>query len=136
MSKIVASVTARNKADALKTELQAAAFSFVADEPLLYGGQDLGPAPADYLCMALASCQAITLRMYAKRKGWNVPCIDVKVDFVKGGDTPSGENTFVVEIKVEGMLDVEQRKRLEDIAKACPVHRLMSHPIHVITTLI
>jgi len=136
MSKILASVIARNKADALKTELQAETFSFVADEPLLYGGQELGPTPVDYLCMALASCQAITLRMYAKRKGWIIPSIDVKVDFIKAADMPSGKTTFLIEINVDGDLDPKQRKRLEEIANACPIHRLLSQPGDVIIKLL
>lgn len=136
MAKIVACAKAHNIAGALKTELQMEAFSFVADEPLLYGGQELGPTPADYLCMALASCQAITLRMYAKRKGWNLQVIDVKVDFIRATDASSGKNTFNVEIQLDGTLDEVQRKRIEEIARACPIHRLMSNPIELNTRLL
>jgi putative redox protein len=135
MSKILASVKAHNSAGVLKTDLQVENFSFVADEPLLYGGQELGPTPADYLCMALASCQAITLRMYAKRKGWELPSIDVKVDYVKASDMPTGKNTFNVEINLEGVLEPAQLKRIEEIARACPIHRLLSNPIDLITKL-
>ena len=135
MSKVLSSVKAHNGAGVLKTDLQVETFSFVADEPLLYGGQDLGPTPADYLCMALASCQAITLRMYANRKGFQLPSIDVKVDYVKAADMPSRINTFIVEIRLEGTLEPEQRERIEEIARACPIHRLLSHPIELITKL-
>ena len=135
MSKVLASVKAHNSAGVLKTDLQVETFSFVADEPLLYGGQELGPTPVDYLCMALASCQAITLRMYAKRKNWELPSIDVKVDYVKAADMPSGKNTFNVEITVEGELEPAQLKRIEEIARACPIHRLLSNPVDLITNL-
>ena len=135
MSNVLASVKAHNEADILKTTLQAEAFSLVADEPLVYGGQDLGPSPADYLCMALASCQAITLRLYARRKAWSLDAIDVKVDFIKAADAPSGNNSFYVEIALKGNMDAEQRARLLEIAKACPIHRLLGKPVEVITKL-
>lgn len=135
MSKVLASVKAHNSAGVLKTDLHVEAFSFVADEPLLYGGQELGPTPTDYLCMALASCQAITLRMYAKRKGFDLPSIDVKVDYVRAAEMPSGKNTFNVEISLEGTLEPAQLKRIEEIARACPIHRLLSNPVDLITNL-
>jgi putative redox protein len=107
----------------------------LADELPEAGGMDTGPAPADYLCASLASCKTITLRMYARRKQWKVDVIKVKVDLVKGDQMESGNNTFFCEVTVTGELDTEQRKRLLEIAKACPVHRLLSKPSDIVTIM-
>jgi len=47
-------------------------FDMVTDEPQSLGGQGQGPAPYDYYLASLAACTAITLRMYAEKKGWNL----------------------------------------------------------------
>ena len=135
MNNVLSSVNAHNEEGLLKTDLRVEEFSLIADEPLIYGGSNLGPSPADYLCMALASCQAITLRLYAKRKGWPLEGIDVKVDFVKGDSLPGGQNTFFVELFFTAALTGEQQKRLLEIARACPVHKLLSKPNEVVTVI-
>lgn len=78
---LIGSAVAQNKGDLYDTNLQTGPFHFVADEPVAYGGGANGPAPVDYLCMALASCKAITVRMYAARKGWNLDQVEVAVNF-------------------------------------------------------
>lgn len=135
MSKIIATARAENNTGSYTTELQVNQYTFIADEPKDIGGQDLGPKPGDYLCMALASCTAITLRMYAQRKGWSIEQISVKVDLAKSDDTPAGNQTFYCEVSVKGNLAEEQMARLLQIAKACPIHRLLTRPCDVITTL-
>lgn len=109
--------------------------TLVADEPLIYGGQDRGPSPADYLCTALASCKAITMRMYAERKGWAVETIEVEACLERGADLPSGQNTFRCFIRLQGGLTEAQRERLLEIARACPVERLLGKPSAVLTEL-
>jgi putative redox protein len=107
----------------------------VVDEPAEKGGEDMGPAPGDYLCAALASCKAITLRMYAGRKKWKVEQIKVKVDLMKDDQNSPGQNTFVCELTFTGNLEEEQLKRLEVIANSCPLHKLLGKPNKIITTL-
>lgn len=104
-----------------------------ADEPLKNNGADLGPAPGDLLCMSLASCTAITLRMYVQRKGWNVDEFIVSVNLVKGTETASGNNTFYCSVKWKAELTEAQEKRILEIAKACPIHRLLTKQSDVIT---
>ena len=112
-----------------KTGLQFEAHSLVADEPKELGGEDLGPTPGTLLKMALGACTAITLRMYAARKGWDLQEVLVKVDYEK-----TGEGTiFYRQIEFIGQLDETQRKRLTQIANACPVHRILSGPINIQT---
>ena len=134
-TKIIASAEAVNKGEVLTTNLFADEFRHVSDEPKVYGGGNEGAAPAQYICMALASCKAITLRMYAKRKKWLLDEIQVKVNMVKGDQMQSGLNTFFCSIRLVGELSEEQEKRLMEISKVCPVDRLLSKPNEVVTII-
>src|SRR6185437_13053536 len=107
----------------------------LVDEPMEKGGEDLGPAPGDYLCAALASCKAITLRMYAQRKQWKIEEIKVTANLVLGKESASGNNTFFCRISFKGDLDKEQQKRLLIIANSCPLHKLLSKPSDIVTTI-
>lgn len=135
-TKIIASGQAENTGDIYKTEIKVNQHLLIADEPPEAGGKDEGPAPGDYLCMSLASCKAITLRMYAQRKDWKVDVIKVKVNLVKGSDIESGNNTFFSEVYVEGDLDDEQKARMLQIAKACPIDRLLMKSSDSISVLV
>ena len=126
MSKIIASAEAENQGQNYETQITAGRHQFVADELPELGGQDLGPDPFNYLCGALASCTVITLRMYVQRKGWDVQNIKAQVKLEKESDDVSGNHTYQTTISFSGNLNDEQRDRLLYIAKACPIHRLMS----------
>jgi len=134
-TKIIASAEANNKGQVYTTKLFADDREYIADEPKVFGGNDEGAAPAQYVCMALASCKAITLRMYANRKKWTVDEIKVKVSMVKGDQMPLGLNTFFCSITFVGELTDEQEKRLLEISKVCPVDRLLSKPSEVVTLI-
>ncbi len=125
-------VTATIGRDAYKTELITSGHRVVADEPTEVGGGNLGPAPGEFLMISLASCTAITLRMYADRKKWNVEKIKVEVGFEKVDST----TIFKREISFEGVLDDDQKKRFLQIANSCPVHKTLTNPIEINTSLI
>lgn len=93
----------------------------VADEPESVGGDDLGPNPYDYLCVALGACTSMTMRMYAERKGWALGRVTVDVDHARR----SGVDVFTRVLHVQGDLDDDQRARLREIADRCPVHRTL-----------
>jgi putative redox protein len=133
--KIIATAEVENTGAHYSTNITVHQHQLLADELPEAGGTDSGPAPGDYLCTALASCKAITVRMYASRKAWKVDVIKVKVNLVKGDEMASGNNTFFCEVAVTGELDDTQRKRLLEIAKACPVHRLLSKPSDIVTIM-
>jgi putative redox protein len=133
---LISTVEAENTGAYYATNMKANGFEFLADEPEAVGGKNLGPTPADYLCMALASCKAITLRMYVQRKAWNVEVINVKVRMVKGSAEAGGMNSFYSEIYVNGKLDEEQQKRIIHIAKACPISRLLARQNEIISTVV
>lgn len=135
-TKIIASATAENTGEIYTTELKANQHFLIADELPEVGGKDKGPAPGDYLCMALASCKVITLRMYAQRKNFKIDVIKVKADLVKGTDMESGSNTFFCEIEIKGDITDEQKTRMLEIAKACPVDRLLRKPSEIVSLLV
>jgi putative redox protein len=101
----------------------------VSDEPTADGGGDQGPSPSRLLAASLASCTAITVEMYAERKGWDVGPLEVVVDMEF--DRPPVPSSFVVTVKLPSSLSEEQRQRLLAIAGRCPVHRVIAHDVEV-----
>ena len=94
-----------------------------ADEPEDIGGRDLGPSPEELLAASLASCTAITMQMYADRKGWDMTGVEVDCDY-----TPAerGRPTmFGLVLKLPESLSEEQVERLLVIAAKCPIHRTL-----------
>jgi putative redox protein len=122
---------ARIGTDAYRTELTTDTHTLYADEPVDLGGKDTGPGPGDFLRLSLASCTAITLRMYANRKGFDVKAIEVKVNT----EEDEGKTIFHSIVHIDGNLDADQRKRMLQIAKKCPIHKVLMNPIDIITTL-
>ena len=115
----------------------------IADEPTEFGGNDFGPSPYDYLASGLGACTAMTLRMYASRKKWNLEKVIVHVDHGKDHATDSelvsttGRkiDTFKRDIELFGDLDEKQRIRLLEIADKCPVHKTLSSGAVIMTEL-
>lgn len=95
----------------------------VVDEPASEGGTDTGPRPTQLLASSLAGCTAITIELYADRKGWELPTLEVAVDMRSGPDRMPTH--FAVEVALPPGLDDEQRRKLMVIAEKCPVHRLL-----------
>ena len=94
-----------------------------ADEPADKGGEDMGPSPQELLAASLASCTAITMEMYASRKGWNVDGMQVEVEY-----TPAERGCvtrFELIMKMPAHLSDDQVRKLQVIAARCPVHRTL-----------
>jgi putative redox protein len=98
------------------------------DEPVTAGGTDTGPSPTRLLGASLAGCIAITVEMYAERKGWDVGAVEVDVEVGYDGPVPA---RFEVGLKLPAELDEEQRRRLLVIATRCPVHKILAGEAHV-----
>ena len=93
------------------------------DETEDIGGLDLGPSPQELLAAALASCTAVTLEMYAERKGWDVSGVEVDCEY-----TPAERGCpthFALTLRLPDDLTDEQAERLTVIAAKCPVHRTL-----------
>ena len=93
------------------------------DEPREAGGNDAGPSPTRTLGAALAACTAITVEMYADRKGWELGDVEVEVEMEYEKAAPK---SFEVTLRIPAQLDEEQQQRLLAIAGKCPVHRALS----------
>jgi putative redox protein len=114
---------ARRENGSLKHEIEIREHELVADEPEKAGGSDAGPSPQELLAASLASCTAITIEMYANRKGWDIGDIAVDVDYEpaqRGSPTK-----FAMKVLLPKELPEEQRERLMQIAAKCPVHRTL-----------
>ncbi len=113
------------------TQITARNHTLIADEPKEEGGSDTGFAPYELLLASLGSCTAITLRMYANRKEWDLQQIDVKLN-IEQTSTKEGKHTvFHRDIKLKGNLDDKQKERLLAIAKQCPVAKMLNGQIEI-----
>ena len=113
----------------------------LADEPRAYGGTNQGLSPYGLLSAGLAACTSMTIRMYARRKGWPLDhvSVDVSHNKVHAQDADTGSGDKIDEwkrlIALRGALDADQRARLLEIADKCPVHRTLEQSSTVITEL-
>jgi putative redox protein len=114
--------------------------SFVTDEPAEVGGEGAGPDPYTLLLAALGSCVSMTVTLYARRKGWPVERVRVRLrqrrvhakDCAECGATSGGFIHHIERrVEIEGELTDEQRARLQEIAHKCPVHRTLTSEIAV-----
>ena len=115
--------TVRRDGTTLRHSVQVRDHQLTVDETLDQGGEDTGPDPQELLAVSLASCTAITIEMYAARKGWDVGHIEVAVEF-----TPAERGCptkFELIIRLPDDLPEEQAERLRVIAAKCPVHRTL-----------
>ena len=103
--------------------------TLIIDEPESAGGADTGPGPGSLLLASLASCTAITLRMYVDRKMWAVADINVNSQML----TNDAGNMIKLGLSYTGELTEEQRTRLLQIANSCPIHKILAAGITIET---
>jgi putative redox protein len=117
--------------------------TLITDEPLAAGGEDAGPDPYTLVLAALGSCISMTTKLYARRKGWPLERVIVRLrqERIHAADClecRSSKEGYVHRIQrsvtFEGDLSEEQRTRLQEISHKCPVHKTLSSEI-VITEL-
>lgn len=127
MPRVTASIGNVDYTVALKTRQH----ELTADEPMVRGGQDAGPAPYELLLASLGACTAITLRMYAARKQWSLEAVQADLRYDKTEATASITRV----LNLQGALTPEQRARLLEIAERTPVTLTLKAGIAIHTEL-
>jgi len=122
------SVTATLGSEDYYTRVDVDQFDFHVDEPLTLGGGDKAPGPFGYVLGSLAACTAITIKMYAQRKSWDLGLIKVSADFAYISDENGGNEQIIekiIHIENASQLDDSQKKRLLVISQKCPVSKML-----------
>jgi uncharacterized OsmC-like protein len=134
-------VIVRGSASGFIQEISAGRHHLTSDEPLEAGGSDSGPTPYDLLLSALGSCTSMTVAMYARRKAWPLNSVTVRLRHsrVHAADCADCEtkegmlDRIDLDIQFDGALNEEQRTKLIEISKKCPVHRTLVSEIEIRT---
>ena len=121
-------------------DVQSGPHHILADEPTKFGGTDKGLTPYGLVSAGLGACTSMTIRMYARRKGWPLSSVSVDISHAKehaadAADPGAKVDHFDRTIRLEGDLTDEQRERLLEIADKCPVHRTLERASTVTTHL-
>lgn len=129
--------------DGYTTQLKLGSHYLKADEPEKVGGNNYGPTPYELLAGSLSACTAMTIQMYARRKGWKINNVEVHTSYSREyaldcetcGDDSAKIDTFRRDINLESDLDVSQIKRIMEIANKCPVHKTLEKEVQIISKL-
>ncbi|WP_379970033.1 OsmC family protein [Epilithonimonas sp. UC225_85] len=116
------------------TEVIAGENKLITDEPVDKGGGNKGFNPFEVLATSLASCTAATLRMYIDRKGWDIPIINVEVDLENFPQTKTAQFCRIINFGTTEVSE-EIKDRLFKIADACPVHKILTNNIEILTKI-
>jgi putative redox protein len=108
---------------------------WMLDEPVDNGGSDIAHDPYSALLASIGSCSAITMKMYAQRKGWQVEDIEIKMSLATQTIAGKKHSVFTRSVYVKGNLDNDQLMRLKQIVTVCPVSKILEGEIKVETIL-
>lgn len=133
-------VIVRGAASGFAQAIEVDGLRLVADEPTAYGGTATGPTPYDLLLAALGSCTSMTVGLYARRKKWPLEDVTVRLSHERVHETdcencvdhPESLDRINLTLELHGALSEEQRRRLNEVAARCPVHKTLTSKIHVV----
>lgn len=108
----------------------------IADEPEELGGKDEGFNPPALLLSSLGSCKAMTVKMYADRKKWNLEEVNIQLSYEILKSELQQTTYIKCHISFKGDLDKDQKDRLLQISEKCPIHKILSNPIIISSNLI
>jgi len=120
-------------ADGLRQRIDLAGFTIHADASIAAGGSGSAPGPHDLFDASLAACKALTLMLYARRKGWPLDHVDVTLSS-DASEEREGKYKLDVTLTLHGALDDTMRTQLLAVAQKCPIHKLMTTATIEITT--
>ena len=137
-------VASLDDSDGFTTQMKVGNHFLTADEPTAIGGNDFGPSPYELVSAGLSACTAMTVQMYAKRKGWKIDNIEVHTSYSRSHAVDCADcesdaakiDTFERDIRLTADLDEKQKKRILQIADKCPVHKTLHNETQVITKLV
>ena len=132
-------VVVRGSASGFAQSVEVEDLRFVADEPIALGGGGAGPTPYDLLLAALGTCTSMTVGLYARKHGWPLTDVTVRlthervheVDCAECVDHPRHLDRITLVLELNGALTDEQRARLRQIAARCPVHKTLTSNIAI-----
>ena len=131
-STFIASAHAKSRGEKWSQDLRLGKHTIVSDEPEPHGGKDAGPAPYALVLAGLAACTAMTLEMYAERKGWKLGEVKVDLRMFRDGD----EERIERKIAIAESLSEEQRARLAEIASKTPVTKTLKRSYVIETEIV
>ena len=137
-------VIVRGRAAGFAQEIEIGPHRLKGDEPVAFGGTDMGPSPYDFLLAALGTCTSMTIGLYARKRQWPLENITVSLRHSKihaadcdNCETKEGKvDRIERDIHLTGSLTDEQRAKLIEIAGKCPVHQTLTSEINIKTRLI
>ena len=127
----MSAITLSSTSDLFRHQVSARDFQLTVDEPSDLGGTNTGPTPTELVFSGLGACKAITMQMYAQRKGLPLVAVDAEIE------TEQIDNRYKITVwmKLTGELSREQREKLLTIADKCPVHQLLAPGADIQTIL-
>jgi putative redox protein len=131
MMKFELPIVVVNAGELYATSVDTGRLQFYGDEPVEKGGADVGPTAHQLFLASLGTCTAITLRMYANRKEWDLQKVTIRLNLEKLIADGVEKTIIYKEISLEGNLDDVQKSRLLLIADKCPVHKTLTGPIEI-----
>ena len=131
---MAATATAQIGKDHYRVTINAGKNSLIADEPEDHGGKNEGLNPYELLLASLGACTCATVRMYADRKEMALDEIQVNLSLER--DDENNITNISREVKFIGNLSDDERQRLLSIANKCPIHKILSNPIHINTQVV